>query len=254
MSVIRKRGQVTIFIVVAIIVVAIILFSYFYLYPMIVSQKDNRPILDRCIQDEMEKQINALSLNAGLIGSKFTTMYMDENISFICYTNENYRPCVVLHPFLKTDFEKSLLKIMQPKIQDCYDRAIDELIAKGSDVVSGTIKSNLTIDMNGVNVFINAPTSTSAEGAAKLTSNLNVNLQSNIYTILMVANSILQFEAAYGDSETSSFMFYYPNLNVQKISREDSVKIYIITDKKDIKYKFATRSYAWPAGYGSING
>ena len=43
---------------------------------------------------------------------------------------------------------------------------------------------------------------------------------------------------------------YYPDLNVQKIRRDDGVKIYIVTDKKDIKFGFASRSYAWPPGYG----
>ncbi len=250
-----KRGQVTIFIIVAIIIVAVILFSYFYLYPKFFSQADSRPMLDRCIQDEMERQVNQLSLSAGLLGSDFNTMYMDENISFVCYTNEFYKPGVVLHPFLKNDFENSLSRVMAPVIQDCYDRAIDELVARGNDVISGNIKSNLTIDMNGINILIDAPTSiTNSDGSGKIIKNFNVNLPSNIYTILMIANSILQFESSYGDSDVSSFMFYYPNLNVQKIRRDDSVKIYIITDKKDIKYRFATRSYAWPAGYGSLNG
>ena len=253
MSVIQKRGQVTIFIVVAIIIAALILFSYFYLYPKYVSQADKRPILDRCIQDEIQKQIVSLSLDAGMPDSKFRYMYLDENISFICYTNEYYKPCVVQQPFLKEAFEKSLAKNMQPVIQQCYDRAISDLVARGNEVISGDIKTNLTIDPNGVSVLINAPTSVSSGEASVSFSKIRVNLASNIYTILMVANSLLQFESTYGDSDTSSFMYYYPDLNVQKIRRDDSVKIYIITDKKDIKYKFASRSYAWPPGYGSTN-
>ena len=67
----------------------------------------------------------------------------------------------------------------------------------------------------------------------------------------MVANSILQYESSYGDSDVSSFMFYYPDLKVEKIRRDDSVKLYIITDKNNIKYRFASRSYAWPPGYGN---
>jgi hypothetical protein len=253
MSVVQKRGQVTIFIIIAIIVVAIILFSYFYLYPKYMSQSDKRPMLDRCIQDEMKKQIVSLSLDAGMPDSKFRYMYLDENISFICYTNEYYKPCVVQQPFLKETFEKSLSKKMEPVIQQCYDNAINDLITRGNDVSSGDIKTNITIDPNGVSVLIDAPTSVSNGKSSASFSKIRVNLESNIYTILAVASSLLQFESSYGDSDTSSFNFYYPDLNVQKIRRDDSVKIYIITDKKDIKYRFASRSYAWPPGYGSTN-
>lgn len=246
----NKRGQVTMFIIIAIVLVAIILFFYFYLYPKIISSSDNRPLFDRCIQDEVKKEIVDLAPNTGLLISKFNTMYMDKNISFACYTNEYYKPCVVLHPFLKNDFEDSLATMLKPQIQTCYDKAVDDLVARGKEVTAGTIKSNVTIDMNGVKVSVLAPTTiSSGESATSFTKPIDVYYYSNIYTILMVANSILQFESSYGDSDTSSFMYYYPDLNVQKISREDSVKIYIITDKKDIKYQFATRSYAWPAGY-----
>jgi hypothetical protein len=140
---------------------------------------------------------------------------------------------------------------MKPKVQDCYDSAIEELISEGNDITPGTIKSNISITPDGIRILIDAPTIVSTDGASASFRNFEVNINSQIYNVLMIANSILQFEASYGDSEVSSFMFYYPDLNIQKIRRDDNVKLYIITDKKDIKYRFASRSYAWPPGYGN---
>lgn len=246
-----KRGQVTIFIIIAILIVGIILFYYFYLGPNWSSLTSKQPALDRCIQKELNTQINKLSLTAGVVNPTFTSMYLDENYTFVCYTNEYYKPCAVQYPFLKDSFEKALTASMKPIIQNCYDNAINDLNSRGEEVIAGTIKTTLSINPDGVRMIIDAPTVTKTDGASAISKPIEINIYSNIYTIIMIANSILQFESSYGDSDVSSFMFYYPDLTVQKIRRDDNVKLYIITDKKDIKYRFASRSYAWPPGYGN---
>ncbi|MEI7718383.1 MAG: hypothetical protein WCI72_00830 [archaeon] len=246
-----KRGQVTIFIIIAILIVAIILFYFYYLGPTVFSTNAKKPYLERCIESGLAPQIEKLSLAAGVVNPTFTSQYLDENYTFICYTNEYYKPCVVQQPFLKDSFEKALAAAMKPKIQECYDGAIAELQAQGNEITPGTIKTNLSIDPDGVSIKINAPTVRSADGASSFSKSIDVNVYSDLYTVIMVANSILQFESSYGDSDVSSFMFYYPDLKIEKIRRDDSVKLYIITDKNDIKYRFASRSYAWPPGYGN---
>ncbi len=248
---INSRAQVTIFIIIAILIVGIILFFYYYVGPNFIYTGAQKPALERCIEKELSIQINKLSLTAGIVNPAFTSMYLDDNYTFICYTNEYYKPCAVQYPFLKETFEKSLITSMKPKVQDCYDSAIDELISEGNDITPGTIKSNISITPDGVRILIDAPTAVSIDGASASFRNFEVNIPSQVYNVLMIANSILQFESSYGDSEVSSFMFYYPDLNIQKIRRDDNVKLYIITDKKDIKYRFASRSYAWPPGYGN---
>ncbi len=247
-----KKGQVTIFIIIAILIVGIILFSFYYIAPNWDTLTAKKPALEKCIEQEVSTQIEKLSLTAGIVNPTFTSMYLDENYTFICYTNEYYKPCVVQSPFLKDSFEKALSSALKPAIQECYDSAIDELRSQGEEVTSGTIKSEITINPDGVNIKIDAPTVISNGEASASFKKFNVNVYSNIYTIIMIANSILQFESSYGDSDVSSFMFYYPDLTVQKIRRDDSVKLYILTDKKDIKYRFASRSYAWPPGYGNL--
>ena len=73
--------------------------------------------------------------------------------------------------------------------------------------------------------------------------------------MLMIATSIVQFETKYGDSDTSALMGFYPDYSIDKIKRSDGTTIYIIEDKQTkLKFQFATRSYAWPAGYGLDSG
>lgn len=251
MNIKQKRGQVTIFIILALILVAAILFFFIYYKPTISNTNAEQLQIEQCIQDELQKPISDLALKAGVQNPQFTAMYMDENITNICYSDEYHKPCVVQQPFLKQTFEENLAKEMQSKIQGCYNSAVADLKSNGYDVTSGEIQQKIEIVPTGVRVTIIAPTTIKKDDSAQTMSKpIEVNVKSELYTVLTVANSILQFETSYGDSEVSSFMFYYPQLNVQKIRRDDGTKIYIITDKKDIKYQFALRSYAWPPGYG----
>ena len=69
----------------------------------------------------------------------------------------------------------------------------------------------------------------------------------------MIASSISNWEAKYGDSETMNYMIYYPNLKVEKKKQGDGTTIYIITDKEsEDKFMFASRSLVLPAGFTGI--
>lgn len=244
-----KSAQVTIFIIVAILIVFSIFIYFFYVSPKIEKSSSQKLQIEKCIEKELNKKITELGLTAGIKNPKFTTMYLDENYTFICYTGEYYKPCSVQHPFLVESFEKALMDSTKSQIQTCYNNAVNELKAQGYEVTSGTIKSNITLSSDLIKVRIDAPTTFSQGESSSSLSKIDINIKSDLYNVITIANSILQFESSYGDSEISGFMFYYPDIFIQKIRRDDSVKLYIITDKKDIKYRFAVRSYAWPAGY-----
>ena len=75
-------------------------------------------------------------------------------------------------------------------------------------------------------------------------------MNSPVYEMVMIATSILQFEAKYGDFDTSSMMMFYPDYIIDKIKRSDGTTVYILENKIfGNKFQFASRSLAWPAGY-----
>ena len=80
-----------------------------------------------------------------------------------------------------------------------------------------------------------------------------ISIESEIYDLLSIATSIISFESTLGDSETLSYIQYYPDLTIEKIEREGTT-IYklknVITDEE---FVFASRSLVWPQGYGFEN-
>ena len=74
--------------------------------------------------------------------------------------------------------------------------------------------------------------------------------ESEAYKMILIATSILNYEARYGDSDIDDYMFFYPDLKIQKLKQSEGTTIYIITnrDTKEV-FRFASRSIPWPPGY-----
>ena len=61
----------------------------------------------------------------------------------------------------------------------------------------------------------------------------------------------MQFESVLGDSETTLYIQYYPDLKIEKIKRADEGTIYKLSNVvTGDEFTFASRSLNWPAGYG----
>jgi hypothetical protein len=82
---------------------------------------------------------------------------------------------------------------------------------------------------------------------------IDVVLNNNLYELLGIATSIIDWEANYGDAETTVYMDYYHDLKVEKLKQSDGTTIYILTNRDTgNKFQFASRSVAWPPGYPEI--
>ena len=90
---------------------------------------------------------------------------------------------------------------------------------------------------------------TLTKDSAKRYEKINVVLNNNLYELTSIADSILNWEARYGNAETTLYMNYYRDLKVEKLLQGDGSKIYILTDRNSgDKFQFATRSVVMPPG------
>jgi hypothetical protein len=244
-----KRGQLTLFIVLAILlVVAIGVLFYFYNLGAF-SSDSSVPVLESCISKSLDAEIKKLALTAGVIRPKFDHMYGGNNYTFLCYTDDYYTPCVNQVPILTNVFEDSLANILKSEFQACYDSAVSDLVRRGYDVSKGTAKFDISIEPLGVVVNLDAPLTSSSGLGTTLTQKYKYTYKTNLYELLMVATSLIQFETYYGDSEQTTQMFYYPKIIIDKQRIDGEIKVYTLTEKnEDIVYRFAVKSFPWPAG------
>jgi len=241
-----KKGQVTLFVILGIMIVSVILIFFLWVQPTYFSDTASRSGFEGCVADVVEETILDLEGSAGYIEPEFTYAYNGEELVYLCYTNAYYETCTVQRPFLKQDFDKSIESQIKGAVDNCYSNSFAELKNQGYSVKEGAVEYDVLIEPGVVRVEIDAPTTVGTQKFARF----NVQVNSPIYEMVMMATSILQFEVRYGDSDIDSLVAFYPDYVIDKLKQGDGTTVYILENKiTGDRYPFASRSLAWPPGY-----
>jgi hypothetical protein len=248
----EKRGQIGVFVVIALVIVSMIVIFLIYRNVSVSSGEIFTPenYLRQCVESQIKPTIERLSSQGGYSNPEGFMMYNDVKVKFLCYTSEYYRPCVVQEADIKGHFEKELNDILRPKINECALDLKSEYERQGFSVSSSSSSSNIEIVHNNLIINVNMPM-TVTKGSSQTFREFKIVQPSQMYGLLMTANSIVDFESTYGDSETTLYMQYYPNLKIEKIKMSEGSKIYRLGDVvSGENFTFASRGLSWPPGYG----
>ena len=242
-----KKGQVTIFIILGVLIVSAVVVFFLYVQPRLQSGGTGKLGFEGCVEDAIKQSVSELESSVGILNPELTYMYDGREYVYLCYTEDNYKTCVVQKPFLKQEFEESVREISKESVKNCYDSSLSELKSRGYEVTSGKIDYNVSLELGRVLVDINAPTTIGSSSFKKF----SVAFNSPIYEMIMLATSIVQFETGYGDADTDSLRGYYPDYMITKLKRGDGTTIYNIKHKElNDEISFASKSLVWPAGFG----
>jgi hypothetical protein len=244
-----KKGQVTIFILIAIAIFAAIIVAFYPQIKVLFAPSTPVSYVEECIKADVESVIAKISSQGGSVKPNFYLAYQGNNVEYLCYTNLYYKTCVMQQPMLKQHVEREIQDYIEAKAKSCVQGLKDEMEAKGYTVASDYKGTSVQIVPGNILITINARVSLTKEGTQSF-SKFEVKQPSEMYNLVMLSTSILNYEARYGDSDTISYMFYYPNILIEKIKQGDGSKIYSLTDAStNDNFMFATRSLAWPGGY-----
>ncbi len=244
----NKKGQVTIFIIIAIVIVAVLLILFFPRIKILISGPVAPDYVKQCTEDSVREVLGKVEVQGGSLNPENFILYEGNKVEYVCYTNEYYKRCTMQKPFLKQDIESEITNYIEPKVRTCINELKAQLENRGSQVSLGSINVKTEIIPNSVLITINAPMTVTKSGTEKY-EKFKVDISSKLYDLLMISSSIANYEARYGDSDSMTYMLYYPDIKVEK-NKLDEGKVYILTDKTtNEKFIFASRSLAWPAGY-----
>ena len=248
-----KRGQVTIFIIIGMIIVAIGILIYAF-YPQIKStiggaEKNPPAYIQSCLEDKIKDTAEKLSAQGGSLDPNLYIMYDDEKVEYLCYTSEYYKNCIVQQPMLKQHIEAEIRNEIDEDVKACFANMKDSYEKKGYSVSMASGDKRIELLPQRIIGTFNYSFSLT-KGSTEKYDSFSVVVNNNLYELISIANSIIDWESSYGDAEVTTYMTYYHNLKVEKNLRESGEKIYVLTDRDlGTKFQFATRSQAWPAGY-----
>ena len=245
-----KRSQLTIFIIIAILIVAgVVLF--FMISPKSNSKKssvtDNpEGFIQTCLEDTIKENAKIIALQGGSIEPEAFFLYNGSQLQYLCYTGDYYKLCNVQVPFLRKSIEQELKDSIKSEVDFCFNSLKENY--KDSTLKKGDIKVELL--PKRIVTTINNTFTYTKRGETATHKSFKIVLNNNLYEMVAITQNIVEWETNLGEAEPVNYMVLYHDLKVEKQKQTDETKIYIITDKNTgNKFQFASRSLAFPAGF-----
>ncbi|MFC1710703.1 hypothetical protein ACFLZJ_00910 [Nanoarchaeota archaeon] len=253
----EKRGQVTIFIIIAVILIALVAIAFIYI-PGIrpdFGEETKTPdsFIENCLEEKIEDTVDILSLQGGSVDPEFFILYQNNKVEYLCYTNEYYKPCVLQQPMLKTHVEEEIKIEILEEVGACFNALKNNYEEQGYGVSMTPGETNVELLPERLVTTFGYSVTLSKESTDEY-NNFDVVLNNDLYGLVSIANSILQFEMAVGDADQNLYMDLYSDLKTEKWTESDGTAIYTLTDRDtENKFIFASRSIVWPAGLGDVD-
>ena len=249
----RKRSQVTIFIIVAIIIVAAIIGFFVFFKPKILTPpqiESPEAYIEKCMGDAAEDAIDILSQQGGDIEPAHYITYQNEKVRYLCYTVLYYTKCTNQEPSLKAHVESEITGYALPMLKRCVSSLKADFEKQGYAVQADVENIALKTEIMPKNVVLNAEFEFSAtKGETTVSRNkFEAVLKEPLYELLDLTREIINQEAKFGYFEQVGYMILYPDYSLEKDNTEET-KIYTLKQRDTGReFVFALRGYVLPAG------
>jgi len=248
----NKSGQITIFIILALIIITVIAMLFLVFKapaPEIIDEENPQAFIESCVKESVEEALDVLMPQGGDIIPKGSIFYNYVNITYLCYNANYYLPCVNQRPMLVEHIEGEITKYIEPRVSNCFN-ILENKLGDRYTIESGEMQLQTKLIPNNIEINVNKDFKMSRENKVISFDNFKVNLVHPMYDITEIAMEIVNQEAQFCNFDILGFMIFYPRWNIEKFKTGDSNTIYSINDiTTDKKFKFAVRSCALPGGF-----
>jgi hypothetical protein len=256
-----KKAQLTIFIIIAILIVAVVLFIFLFwpkLKSTFVEPENPYAYMETCIEDHLEEVISIVMSQGGIYevseGAYF--FYRGDYIRFLCHTSSYYELCYRQVAFLKDSIENEIEENIKNEVEQCFDRMKEYYEREGYAVSveeNGEFEFKILPNEMSINLGRNLVLTKGED--VKDYRNFALERPSKFYEIIEVSNNILLWEEEVGESVPEAYMYNYPYIDIERRLKDnedyDDVKIYTLTHTEtQEQFKFASRSLAYPPAFG----
>jgi len=248
-----KRGQITIFIILALMILVALAIIFLLMNPIKIDVYDeNNPqaSIETCVRESVEEAINILSPQGGDIIPRGSIRYEGEEITYICYNPEVYKRCINQRPLLVEHVEKEITDYITPRVNSCFNKIEDNLKSRYDEVEVGEMTLTTRLYPKQVVVEINKKMSATRGDKTLTFERFRMNMVSPIYDLTKLSMEIANQEAKYCNFDDLGYMILYPQYDITSIITGDSDMIYVVKERStNQQFRFATKSCLLPAGF-----
>ena len=248
----KKKAQVTIFIILALILVVSLALIYVLIRkPTIsISPEDNpQAYIEKCMKDYTTEALEILMPQGSYIEPRNYKLYKDVKVGYLCYTREFYETCKNQEPMLMEHIEKEVTGYIAPRMQNCFSNLRRELEKKNYDIDMQSMNISVEIKPEKVFITINRKLQLIKNEQTRNYETFKTQILSPVYELSVIALKIMNGESVGCGYDYVNEMMLYSNYDIKKFVTGDSTKIYTLKDKiSQQELKFAIRSCVVPPG------
>jgi len=248
----NKKSQITIFIILGLILVVGFMIIFLLINPpeiKVVDEDNPQAFIESCTRGAVEEAIDILSKKGGDISPKGYISFKGEEITYLCYYNNFYEPCINQRPLLIEHIEKEITDYVTPIISGCFIDLETELGNK-YDIETSGMKVTTRLQSKNVVVNIDKKFKISRKGEARDFNEFRMNLVHPIYNLAKISMEIVNQEIRFCNFDELGYMILHPEFDITKFITGESDIIYTLKEvSTDQTFTFAVKSCTLPAGY-----
>lgn len=251
----KKRGQIAIFVIVAVVLVAgiaLLIYVRSTGRPSIPTGQEATPeqFMDSCIREAVRKRVPLLLDQGGVLEPTDFAVYHGTKVAYSCKTTNYYEPCVVQRPRFLKALSDELKNGIQSDVDSCVTKLKEELQNKNYEVSFEKKALEVTLKPGTIAVTLPVNLVTSKNDQTQQFEAFSSVIRSPLYDLGLVAQEITSQEAQYCYFEYVGYSILYPEFAIGVETRSDSTKIYTITSTRTGEtMHIAIRGCALPAGF-----
>ncbi len=236
----KKRGQVTLFIIIGILIVAsVILVLYLrgqlFFGPVTPENLNTKmiPIRDhviKCMQEVSPQYIEKIGLQGGYLSTPTDTyrMWNNETVSYLCYNVKNQPNCYN-RMLTKAHMEQELQDALNLGLSQCID--MSKFQGKGYDIVWGTRKTSVEIGDDKIIVTVKMPITIKKDEVSITEQEFISNFNYPLGRLYNIAQDMIDVESQYGEFDQLTYMLMKKGQYIIDKQRPYPDKLYILKTK-----------------------
>jgi len=247
----NKRGQVTLFIIMAVVIVAAVITIIFLNNKEVADVPTSvgpQQFIRNCLEEAIEEAIGGVLSGGGRISPTHTLFYYGEEYNYLCYQEDFYKTCYNTHPVLKKIVEKELLEEIRFDVQSCFDIVREDYEDENYQISGGATNYSIELLPGIVRISLRKKISISKGGTSQEFNNFDMEIPSPLYNLVEIAHNIVNGESQFCNFEYNGYMLIYPQYDIRRIGFNTN-KVYRLIDRgTEQEFRFAVRSCAFPPG------
>jgi len=197
----EKRGQVTIFIIVGILIVVGIILVFIFQNDLGITNKGNtnpNAFIENCVHEVVNPMVGSIISTGGVY---YTGTNKDEfleingtSFSILCNTNKTKTTCISSHPLVITEVERIMALNLKSKIDSCFNQYKNKF--PNLQVTGGVLDFNLKLQKGFISIKIRKPLTILSGEESTYFENFDTTINSNLFDFLSLANIIVNTESS----------------------------------------------------------